>query len=211
MLAEVSGRVLAVHLDRVVVGVGGLGVLARATPRTLAGLRPGAECRLATSLVVREDSLTLFGFADNDERDVFEVLQSVSGVGPRLALAVLAVLSPDALRAAVAGQDEKALTAVPGIGRKGAQRMLLELGDRLGVPSGPEAGAPAGGPATAALPAATHTPDGVPAQVVTALVGLGWQQRQAEDAVARVAPVEGEDTVEAAVLLRAALRGLAPA
>ncbi|WP_336923178.1 Holliday junction branch migration protein RuvA [Aquipuribacter sp. SD81] len=211
MLAEVTGRVLHVHLDRVVVGVGGMGLLVRATPRTLSTLRPGADARLATSLVVREDSLTLFGFADDDERDVFELLQTVSGVGPRLALAVLAVLEPDALRAAVAGQDEKALTAVPGIGRKGAQRMLLELGDRLGAlpsPGAPRPGGTTGGAGADAAPAVAA--GGVPEQVVAALVGLGWQQRQAEDAVARV-PVDDGVDMEASQLLRAALRGLAPA
>jgi Holliday junction DNA helicase RuvA len=207
VLAEVSGRVLALHLDRAVVGVGGMGLLVRATPRTLSRLRPGAETRLATSLVVREDSLTLFGFADDDERDVFEVLQTVSGVGPRLALAVLAVLEPDALRTAVAAQDEKALTAVPGIGRKGAQRMLLELGDRLGVPAGASGDGSAGrGVVPVAQPA---VPDGVHRQVVAALMGLGWQARQAEEAVARVPVAEGE-APEASRLLREALRGLAP-
>jgi Holliday junction DNA helicase RuvA len=207
VLAEVSGRVLALHLDRAVVGVGGMGLLVRATPRTLSQLRPGAETRLATSLVVREDSLTLFGFADDDERDVFEVLQTVSGVGPRLALAVLAVLEPDALRTAVAAQDEKALTAVPGIGRKGAQRMLLELGDRLGVPLGASGDGPAGRGVAPVTPPVV--PDGVQQQVVAALMGLGWQARQAEEAVARVPVVEGE-TPEASRLLREALRALAP-
>ena len=181
----------------------------RATPRTLAALRTGTEARLATSLVVREDSLTLFGFADDDERDVFEVLQTVSGVGPRLALAVLAVLAPDDLRAAVAAGDEKALTAVPGIGRKGAQRMLLELGDRLGAPHAASGGAPGAGSAGSPV-SGTVQVTGVGEQVVAALVGLGWAAKQAEDAVARVQPADGEP-VEASQLLREALRALAPA
>ena len=104
------------------------------TPDTLASLRPGAPGRVATSLVVREDSLTLFGFATDDERNVFELLQTASGIGPRLALAMLAVHSPDALRRAVAAEDVKALTMVPGVGNKGAQRIILELKDRLGAP-----------------------------------------------------------------------------
>ena len=127
MIASVHGTVLAVRLDAAVVEVGGVGLLVQATPTTLAGLRVGSTARLATSLVVREDSLTLFGFADADEREVFEVVQTVSGVGPRLALAMLAVHTPDGLRRAVAAEDLAALQRVPGIGRKGAQRIVLEL------------------------------------------------------------------------------------
>ncbi|CAA9419060.1 MAG: RuvA, partial [uncultured Quadrisphaera sp.] len=135
MIASVRGPVLALRLDAAVVDVGGVGMLVHATPSSLADLRPGTEATLHTSLVVREDSLTLYGFADDDERDVFEAVQTVSGVGPRLALAMLAVLSPEDLRRAVAGDDLTTLVKVPGIGRKGAQRMVLELGDRLGAPS----------------------------------------------------------------------------
>ncbi len=119
MIATVSGRVAAVRLAAAVVEVGGVGMLVHATPATLAGLRVGETARLATSLVVREDSLTLFGFADDDERDVFEQVQTVSGIGPRLALAMLAVHSPDALRSAVATEDLDALQRVPGSGARG--------------------------------------------------------------------------------------------
>ena len=140
MIASVTGAVQAVRLDAAVVEVGGVGMLVQATPATLAGLRAGQQATLHTSLVVREDSLTLYGFTDADEREVFEVLQTVSGVGPRLALAMLAVHSPDGLRRAVADEDYATLQRVPGIGRKGAQRIVLELGDRLGVPA-PAAGA----------------------------------------------------------------------
>ena len=125
MIASVRGRVLAVRLDSAVVEVGGVGMLVHAAPATLAPLRVGEEATLATSLVVREDSLTLFGFADADEREVFETLQTVSGVGPRLALAMLAVHRPDGLRTAVAKEDLAALVRLPGIGRKGAQRIVL--------------------------------------------------------------------------------------
>ena len=198
MIASVRGRVLDLRIDGVVVEVGGVGLFAHATPTTLAGLRVGQEASLATSLVVREDALTLFGFADADEREVFEAVQTVSGVGPRLALAMLAVHTPDALRRAVASEDLAALQRVPGIGRKGAQRIVLELGDRLG-------------------PART-SPDGVAASpatdqrgtVVEALVGLGWNTRAAEDAVRAgvpedAGPVEAPDV---AAVLRAALRTL---
>ena len=196
MIASLRGRVVGLRLDAVVVDVGGVGMLAYATPATLAGVRLGEECELATSLVVREDSLTLYGFADGDERDVFESVQTVSGVGPRLALSMLAVHSPDALRRAVAGEDLVALQRVPGIGRKGAQRIVLELADRLGAPAGtPSAPAPA-----------TDRRD----EVVEALVGLGWNVKAAQDAVGAVVPADA-GVVEAgdvAAVLRGALRVL---
>ena len=131
------------------VEVGGVGLAVQCTPGTLAGLRVGQPARLATTLVVREDSLTLYGFADDDERPVFELLQTATGVGPRLAQAVLAVLPPDRLRRAVATEDLAALTRVPGIGKKGAQRLVLELKDRIGPP---ERGRPPAAPAPPAAP-----------------------------------------------------------
>ncbi|MCB7137615.1 Holliday junction branch migration protein RuvA [Cellulosimicrobium marinum] len=205
MIASLSGTVTSVHLDRAVLEVGGVGYLVHATPATLAGLRVGESARLATSLVVREDSFTLFGFADDDERSVFETVQTVSGVGPRLALAMLAVHTPDALRRAVAGADIAALVRVPGIGNKGAQRIALELGDKLGAPTGSDA--PAGAAAVGTAPAAEDRRD----QVVEALVGLGWNVKAADDAVATVLAQAGVDVVEAADVagaLRAALRVL---
>lgn len=205
MIASVRGRVLSIRLDSVVIEVGGVGLLLQATPATLAGLRPGQEAELATRLVVREDSLTLFGFADADEREVFEKVQTVSGIGPRLALAMLAVHSPDGLRAAVAGQDLTALTKVPGIGRKGAQRIVLELTDRLGPATcGGTAGQPAAGGAVALLAAPAWRD-----QVTEALVGLGWSARQATDAVDAVAAGEAErPAADVAAVLRQALRHL---
>lgn len=202
MIASVHGTVLTVRLDSAVVEVGGVGMLVHATPTTLAGLRVGQPGRLHTSLVVREDALTLFGFADADERDVFETVQTVSGVGPRLALAMLAVHTPDGLRRAVADEDLGALVRVPGIGRKGAQRIVLELGDRLGPPVGAVTGA------APVAPAPDHRAD-----VVEALVGLGWQQRAAQDAVEGVlsgaaetaGPLGAQDVPG---VLRAALRAL---
>lgn len=201
MIASVRGTVLAVRLDAAVVEVGGTGYLVQATPATLAGLRVGHEATLHTTMVVREDSLTLFGFADDDEREVFEVLQTVSGVGPRLALAMLAVHSPDGLRRAVAAEDLAALKRVPGIGHKGAQRIVLELADRLGAPS------PAGPAGAASTPVA---PPDRRDQVVDALVGLGWNQKAAQDAVTSVLDGSDEPVGEAEVagVLRAALRTL---
>lgn len=202
MIASVRGRVLTVRLDSAVVEVGGVGMLVQAAPATLAGLRVGEEAALATSLVVREDSLTLFGFADADEREVFEAVQTVSGVGPRLALAMLAVHRPDGLRAAVAAEDHATLMRVPGIGKKGAQRICLELGDRLGPPAG---GAPAA-PAPAVVPG-----DARKEQVVEALVGLGYPVKLAGDTVDVVvadAEAGGTGPVDVPGTLRAALRHL---
>ena len=201
MIASVHGTVLAVRLDAAVVEGGGVGMLVQATPATLAGLRVGQTALLHTQLVVREDSLTLFGFADADEREVFEVLQTVSGVGPRLALAMLAVHTPDGLRRAVASEDLAALKRVPGIGHKGAQRIVLELADRLGVPRDLVAG---GGAPVVASPADRRD------QVVEALVGLGWNAKAAQDAVTSVLDGSEEPVGEAEVagVLRAALRTL---
>jgi holliday junction DNA helicase RuvA len=200
VIASLRGRVLGVRLDSAVVEVGGVGLLVQATPNTLAALRVGGEAELATSLVVREDSLTLFGFADADERDVFETLQTVSGVGPRLALAMLAVHTPDGLRRAVATEDLAALTTVPGIGRKGAQRIVLELTDRLGAPV-------ADGVTHTARPS---TEESRHDEVVQALVGLGWNAKQAQQAVEAVSvnSADGADGTDVAGTLRQALRHL---
>ena len=138
MIAHLDGTVSGVAPDGAVIDVGGVGLLVQCTPGTLAGLRTGERARVATSLVVREDALTLYGFGTEDERNTFELVQTASGVGPRLALAMLAVFTPDALRRAVATEDLAALTTVPGIGRKGAQRIVLELAGRLGPPGRPQ-------------------------------------------------------------------------
>lgn len=198
MIAFVRGEVAAVTLSSAVVEVGGVGLELMCTPGTLATLRTGQLATLPTSMVVREDSLTLFGFLDEDEKSLFELLQTASGVGPKLAQAMLAVLPPDDLRAAVAGEDVKTLTRVPGIGQKGAQRIILELKDRLGAPTGRPAG-----PAAAVA-------GGWRDQVHQGLVGLGWSVREAEQAVEAVAPQAGE-LPDVAALLRAALRSLSRA
>ena len=199
MIAAVRGEVLDIGLDHAVVDVGGagggVGLAVHATPATLARLRRGEPARLATALVVREDSLTLFGFADADERELFTLLQTVGGVGPRLALATLAVLDADALRRALADGDATALTRVPGIGRKGAERMVLELRDKV----------------TAPAPAPTPTAAGGPRdQVVEALAGLGFPARAAEQAVDGVLAEHAVDgrSPDASAVLRAALTRL---
>jgi Holliday junction DNA helicase RuvA len=192
MIASVRGRVTSVSPDGAVVEVGGVGLALVCTPTTLASLRVGDEARLSTSLVVREDSLTLYGFPDDDARGLFEVLQTASGVGPRLAQAVLAVHSPDMVRRAITTGDIATLTRVPGIGRKGAERLVLELRDRIGPPGASTGEAPA------SLPVAGISWQD---QVRQALVGLGWSAGQAEQAVALVAteldgaPVPGVPTL----------------
>jgi Holliday junction DNA helicase RuvA len=200
MIAHLNGVVAGVGLDGAVIEVGGVGLRLQCTPDTLATLKPGEQARLATSLVVREDSLTLFGFATDDERNVFELLQTANGVGPRLALAMLAVHSPDGLRRAVAAEDLKALTMVPGIGQKGAQKIILELKDRLGAPS--DAGAGPG--AALSRKAAPSWRD----QVATGLVNLGWSARDAEAAIAAVEADSDGQAPDVATALRAALRKL---
>ncbi|MDX2729615.1 MULTISPECIES: Holliday junction branch migration protein RuvA [unclassified Streptomyces] len=204
MIAFVSGPVAALAPTTAVIEVGGIGMAVQCSPHTLADLRIGQEARLATSLVVREDSLTLYGFADDDQRQVFELLQTASGVGPRLAQAMLAVHSPDALRLAVSAGDEKALTAVPGIGKKGAQKLLLELKDRLGEPVGAHIGRQGIG---AAVSASWRD------QLHAALIGLGYASREADEAVSAVAPQAEAALAEGGQppvpqLLRAALQTL---
>lgn len=217
MIAHLDGTVCSVAPDGAVIDVGGVGLLVQCTPATLAGLRTGERARVATSLLVREDSLTLFGFAGEDERNTFELLQTASGVGPRLALAMLAVFSPDALRRAVTAEDLAALMTVPGIGRKGAQRIVLELAGRLGSPAVASGTAGAG----ARAPRQALWRD----QVRVGLVNLGWPARDADQAIAAVeadmaeqpagtagapAPAANGD-VDVAVALRAALQKLSRA
>ena len=134
MIAFVRGEVAAVTLNSAVLEVGGVGLELMCTPGTLATLRVGRPAMLPTSMVVREDSLTIFGFLDDDEKQVFEIVQTASGVGPKVAQAIVAVMSPDDVRRAIMTEDVKALTRVPGIGQKGAQRIILELKDRIGPP-----------------------------------------------------------------------------
>lgn len=202
MIAFVRGRVAEVTLSSAVLEVGGVGLELQCTPGTLATLRPGAEATLPSTLVVREESLTLFGFLDADEKAMFELVQTASGVGPKLAQAMLAVHSPEAIRRAVASEHVKTLTTVPGIGQKGAQRIILELKDRIGAPGAGELSA-AGGPAPSAAWAE---------QVHAGLVGLGWSTKEAERAVRAVEPeADARSAPDVAALLRAALRTLSKA
>jgi Holliday junction DNA helicase RuvA len=201
MISSVSGNVAAVSSTAAVIEVAGIGLTVQCAPGTLARLRVGATSRLATSLVVREDSLTLYGFADDDERSMFELLQTASGVGPRVAQAVLGVHPPTAVRRAIGTHDVTALTLVPGIGKKGAERIILELKDRIG-----EVGDLA---AVATEPGAVAPVAPWRDQVQQALVGLGWTSKEAADAVTAVAP-DADAGADVPALLRLALRSVGP-
>jgi Holliday junction DNA helicase RuvA len=190
MIASVRGEVLDVALDHVVIEAAGVGYKLMATPSTLVTLRRGSEARLITAMIVREDSMTLYGFPDADARDLFLTLLGVSGVGPKIALATLAVYDAQALRQALAGGDVAALTRVPGIGKRGAERMVLELRDKIG---------PVG--TTAAVTSVNG--HAVRGPVIEALVGLGFVVKQAEEATDKVLANEPEATTSTA--LRSAL------
>jgi Holliday junction DNA helicase RuvA len=190
VIASVRGEVIDIALDHAVVEAAGVGYKVMATPSTLAALRRGAETRLITAMIVREDSMTLYGFADSEARDLFLTLLGVSGVGPKIALATLAVHDAQALRQALADGDVTALTRVPGIGKRGAERLVLELRDKIGPVSPSAGGSPVGGHA-------------VRAPVVEALVGLGFAAKQAEEATDKVLADEPGASTSAA--LRAAL------
>ncbi|MCW2747109.1 MAG: Holliday junction branch migration protein RuvA [Nocardioidaceae bacterium] len=192
MISYLRGKIAAVTLTYAVVEVGGVGMQVFCPPNTLATLRTGSEAQVFSSLVVREDSLTLYGFATADERDMFELVQTASGVGPKVAQAMIAVFAPDRLRSSIAHGDLAALTAVPGIGRKGAERIVLELKDKVG-------------PVSSLVAPAQAWRD----QVHEALLGLGWPARDADRAVESVAAsVEPGATPDISALLRDALRTL---
>lgn len=195
MIASVRGPVIEVALDHAVIEAAGVGYRVNATPATLATLTRGSEALLLTAMIVREDAMTLYGFADPDARELFGVLQTVSGVGPRVAMSVLSVLEPDALRTALVEGDHKTLTRVPGIGKRVAERLVVELRDKVGP-----AAAPAGATPTAA-------PGGKRGQLVEALVGLGFSERAAEPAVDAV--IDEQPDADTSTLLRSALNSLA--
>lgn len=190
MIASVRGEVVDVALDHAVIEAAGVGYRVNATPSTLATLRRGTEARLIVAMIVREDSITLYGFCDTETRDLFQTLMSVSGVGPRLAMAALAVYDSTTLRQALSDGDVTALIRVPGIGKRGAERMILELRDKIGVLSGSGAAPAVNGHA-------------VRGPVVEALVGLGFPVKQAEETTDKVLAADREANTSTA--LRAAL------
>jgi Holliday junction DNA helicase RuvA len=194
----VRGTVAALGPDGAVVEVGGVGLAVSCTPGTLARLRVGEPARLATSLVVREDSLTLYGFADDDERALFELLQTANGVGPKLAQTMLAVHPPRELRRAIATSDFAALTHVPGIGRKGAERIVVELRDRIGAVDGGESAVLPGGGVVAVAPWRD--------QLTHALAGLGFSGKEAADAIDVVAADVDGEAPDVSALLRKSIQ-----
>jgi Holliday junction DNA helicase RuvA len=196
MIASVHGRVAALGPDGAVVEVGGVGLAVSCSPGTLARLRVGETARLATSLVVREDSLTLYGFADDDERGLFELLQTANGVGPKLAQTILGVYPPREVRRAIATSDLAALVKVPGIGRKGAEKIVVELRDRIGAIDGSSSAGELAG-VTAIAPWKD--------QVLHALAGLGFTGKEAAEVIEQVA-ADSPDNPEVAVILRRAIQ-----
>ncbi|MFE3293141.1 Holliday junction branch migration protein RuvA [Rhodococcus sp. NPDC059234] len=199
MIASVRGEVLEIALDHVVLEAAGVGYRLNATPVTLGTLQRGAEVRLVTAMIVREDSMTLYGFHDTESRDLFGLLQTVSGVGPRLAMATLAVLEPESLRKALAEGNVTALTRVPGIGKRGAERMIVELRDKVeAVPTG--SGSPSDG-------SVAEVAGMVRDQIVEALVGLGFALKQAEQATDSVLAADPEADTSRALRSALALLG----
>ena len=191
MISRVLGTVAQVGVDDVVVVYGGLGFKVFIVPPLASELHEGDAIEIYTHLIVREDALTLYGFKTEEERKVFEILMSVTGIGPRIGLAALSVFSPNDLRRAVADQDTATLSRIPGVGKKVASRMLVELGDKLGLPAQlPEASAPSAGV--------------VEAEVKAALIGLGWNETKAESVLSEL----GGNGLNASDLLRAALMKL---
>ena len=196
MISILRGIVASVGLDHIDVVVGGIGFRVHVTPAFAQGTARDEEITVYTSMIVREDSMTLYGFESCDERDVFTTLMSVSGIGPKIALAALAVLRPDDLRRAVRDQDLATLQRIPGVGKKSAQRMALEIGDKLGTP--------AALPDAEATPAPAPSEDAVASEVSAALVGLGWSESQAAKAIEKLAG----SGLGASDMLRAALVSL---
>ena len=202
MIAAVNGDVLAIGDDRIDVNVGPIALSVHVPTPVALSARVGQPVSLSTTMVVREDAITLYGFADAVSRDDFLTLTSVSGIGPRLALAILSALPPSNLRAAISTGNLSALTAVSGVGRKSAERLIVELRDRLG-------------PAPAGVAGGTSARSAEPwqEQVRTALLGLGWNPRDAQTAIDTVATMAFDDGRHAGeqplqTVLRAALRSL---
>lgn len=199
MIAFVRGSVVSIGAESLVVDVGPIGVSVLVTPATALAVRIGENIQLITSMVIREDSWTVYGFLDADEKSVFELVQTVNGIGPRIAMAVLAAMSPDDLRRAIHAEDSKALTAVSGLGSKGAQRVILELRDRIGLPS-------------SSISSSAGPTAGWQSSVHAGLTSLGWSGREADVAISEITPLADEQIAAGAadipVLLKAALRSL---
>lgn len=171
MIASLFGRIRSLQVDRAIIDVGGVGLAVTITPTTSSRLSVGNDAQLFTSLVVREDALTLYGFFDEESRIAFDLVQTVTGIGPKVAMSILGNLSPDDLASAIATENVAAIERVPGIGRKGAQRLILELKGKI-----------------------THLSDGIPTghlplwreQLSSALISLGFSPKEADASVGQL-------------------------
>ena len=201
MISTLRGQVLEVALGHCVIEAGGVGILVHATPTALSTMRRGEEGFLHTTLIVREDSLTLYGFESAAAREIFGLVQGVNGIGPRIALAVVATIEPADLAAAVANEDVKTIQRVPGVGKRTAERMILDLRGKLDAYGDH-------GAATEVTKAPSGDESGGRPDVVTALEGLGFPTKDAASAVAKV--TESEPDADSAALLRLALKQLGP-
>ncbi len=198
MISSLRGPVLEIRLDSLVIGVGGVGMTVMCSPDTISQARIEQEITLFTSLIVREDSLTLFGFSNSENREMFEVVQGVSGFGPKLAFTILSSLPADELRTAIGNEDVARLKQTPGVGSKGAQRLVLELKDRIGTP-------------TSGSKRASNSQSQWQIQVEQGLLGLGWSPRDAQRAITAVIEEGVSDSQATSELLRRALQILAGA
>ncbi|ADG78548.1 Holliday junction branch migration complex subunit RuvA OS=Tsukamurella paurometabola (strain ATCC 8368 / DSM / CCUG 35730 / CIP 100753 / JCM 10117 / KCTC 9821 / NBRC 16120 / NCIMB 702349 / NCTC 13040) OX=521096 GN=ruvA PE=3 SV=1 [Tsukamurella paurometabola] len=196
MIASLRGEVRHIGLDHVVVECAGVGYKVLVAPATAGALTRGSEGSLLTSMVVREDSMTLYGFTDSPQQELFHLLQTVQGVGPRLAMAAIAVLEPAQMQSAIASGDIKTLCLIPGIGKRVAERIHIELKDKVAAPS-----------TSVGQAGTSNAPSGGTAQqLLDALEGLGFTPKQAEPAVA--AAVEAGPDKPVSELLRDALKSL---
>lgn len=203
MIASLRGTLVARSGTRVVIDVAGVGYAVAVTERQARELRVGDTLRLHTALIVREDDMSLFGFADEVELSLFELLRTVSGVGPKSALGVLGEMTPDAIARAIAADDDAPFRAVSGIGPKTAKLIVVTLAGKLVAPAG-------AGPQTAA--AGVSTSGAATAALIAALTGLGWPERTALEAAAQVVDADPDaGTTGLSVLLRRALAMLGPA
>ena len=198
MISSLRGPVLEIRLDSLVIGVGGVGMTVMCSPDTISQARVDKEITLFTSLIVREDSLTLFGFANSENREMFEVVQGVSGFGPKLAFTILSSLPADELRNAIGNEDVARLKQTPGVGAKGAQRLVLELKDRIGTP-------------TSGAKRSSSSQAQWQIQVEQGLLGLGWSPRDAQRTISAVIEEGATESQETSELLRRALQILAGA
>lgn len=198
MISSLRGSVLSAAGTTVVLDIGGVGFAITVTPAHALSLRVGAEATMRTALIVREDDLSLFGFATTEELEVFDLLRGVTGVGPKSALGVLAAMSPGDISTAVATEDDAAFRKVSGIGPKTAKLIVVSLAGKILIAPSTRAAAVTG--------ASTVTED-----VAVALVGLGWPERVAAQAVEDALAAASEpDSETVASLLRLALTNLGP-